>query len=153
MKIAILSLLSLLTNGAAFTPSNNFAVRSSGTSLYARKPFITGNWKLNPQTRAEAVTLAADIAAAIGPDTPDTDVALFVPYVFIEAAMEAVAGKMNIGAEVRPLRFRFHRWKTIESYYFFRISHFIRESVQRLMEPLQEPSLHPCSSLLVSTGP
>lgn len=153
MKIAAISLLSLLTNCVAFAPSGHFAARSVDTSLYARKPFITGNWKLNPQTRAEAVTLAADIAAAIGPETPDTDVALFVPYVFIEAAMEAVAGKLNIGAEVRPLLRPSHRWTNIESYSFFRLFHFNRESVQRSTEPSQEPSLHPCSSPLVSTGP
>ena len=65
----------------------------------ARKPFISGNWKLNPQTREEAITLATDIAASITPDTPDIDVALFVPYVFIEAAMNAVGGKLMVGAE------------------------------------------------------
>ena len=54
--------------------------QSTSFSLQAvRKPFISGNWKLNPQSKDEAVALAADIAAAIGPDTPDADVALFVP--------------------------------------------------------------------------
>jgi len=28
-------------------------------------------------------------------------VALFVPYVFIESAMDAVGGKLGVGAEVR----------------------------------------------------
>jgi hypothetical protein len=97
MKFAALSLLSMLATTGAFAPS--FGIRPS-TSLDARKPFITGNWKLNPQTRDEAIALAGEIAAAIGPDTPDVDVALFVPYVFIESAMEAVDGKMFIGAEV-----------------------------------------------------
>jgi triosephosphate isomerase len=61
---------------------------------------MTGNWKLNPQTREEAATLASEIAAAIGPDSPDIDVALFVPYVFIEAAQKASGGSLMVGAEV-----------------------------------------------------
>lgn len=67
----------------------------------ARRPFISGNWKLNPQSREEAVQLASDIAASITPDSPDAEVALFVPYVFIEAARDAVQGKLEVGAEVR----------------------------------------------------
>jgi Triosephosphate isomerase len=82
--------------GASFTSSH------STTALDAeRKPFISGNWKLNPQTKEEAVALATEIADAIGSDSPDADVALFVPYVFIEAAMAAVNGKLEVGAEVR----------------------------------------------------
>lgn len=49
--------------------------------------------------------LTSDIACAIRPDSPDSDVALFVPYVFIEAAMESVDGKLNIGAEVLLISF------------------------------------------------
>lgn len=62
-------------------------------------PIISGNWKLNPQTREEAVTLASEISAAITPDSPEAEVALFVPYVFIEAAMGSVDGKLSVGAE------------------------------------------------------
>jgi hypothetical protein len=82
----ILSVLSVLGSASAFAPTlttttTNSRRQPTGTlSLQAeRKPLISGNWKLNPQTKDEAVTLAADIAAAIGPDTPDADVALFVP--------------------------------------------------------------------------
>jgi len=67
----------------------------------ARRPFISGNWKLNPQSRDEAIALASNIAASITPSSPDADVALFVPYVFIEAANKAVDGKLQVGAEVR----------------------------------------------------
>jgi len=99
MKFAALSLLSMLSTGAAFAP-NMFGVRSTSTSsLDARKPFITGNWKLNPQTKEEAIALATEIASAIGPNSPDADVALFVPYVFIESTIDAVGGKLKIGAE------------------------------------------------------
>jgi hypothetical protein len=98
MKFSALSTLSLFGAASAFAPTTSF---SRFTALEAgRKPFISGNWKLNPQTKEEATTLAADIAAAVGPDTPDSDVALFVPYVFIEAAMDVVGGKLNVGAEV-----------------------------------------------------
>lgn len=62
---------------------------------------LSGNWKLNPSTKEEALTLGKEIAASITADTPDVDVALFVPYVFIESAMGVVDGKLSIGAEVR----------------------------------------------------
>jgi triosephosphate isomerase len=98
-----LSFLCGLTTTLAFTATNPPLVSRtsvlSTTSLDARKPFISGNWKLNPQTKEEAVDLATEIAAAIGPDSPDADVALFVPYVFIEAAIEASGGKLAVGAE------------------------------------------------------
>lgn len=102
MRIAVLSVLSLLsTSASAFAPSFEVSRMDASTVLFARRPFISGNWKLNPQTREEAISLAADIAAAIGPDSPEADVALFVPYVFIEAAMQSSQGKLQVGAEVR----------------------------------------------------
>jgi len=97
MKLSAITLLSTLATSAAFSPSTA-NVRSS-TQLDARKPFISGNWKLNPQTKSEAVALATDIAAQITDDSPDAEVALFVPYVFIEAAMGAVGDKLQVGAE------------------------------------------------------
>ena len=99
MQLSAITLFSTLASASAFAPSSLVASQSS-TQLEARKPFITGNWKLNPQTKEEAVTLASEIAAKIGPDSPDADVALFVPYVFLEAAMGAVGSKIDIGAEV-----------------------------------------------------
>ena len=98
MKFSALSALALLGSASAFAPVADVS-RTSALEM-ARKPFISGNWKLNPQTKEEAQTLAADIASSIGPDTPDSDIALFVPYVFIEAAMDSVGGKLNVGAEV-----------------------------------------------------
>mmetsp|Transcript_4744 Transcript_4744/g.6161 ORF Transcript_4744/g.6161 Transcript_4744/m.6161 type:complete len:284 (-) Transcript_4744:721-1572(-) len=92
----IIAAASLLSVVAAFAP----AVPSARTSfaLDARKPFISGNWKLNPQTKEEATQLATDIAAAVLPTSP-ADVALFVPYIFIDAANTAVGDKLEIGAE------------------------------------------------------
>lgn len=97
MKLAIASLLA--GSAAAFAPALTVN-QGSSTQLYGRKPLISGNWKLNPQTKDEAITLAKGIADSITADSPDADVALFVPYVFIESAMEAVGGKLSVGAEV-----------------------------------------------------
>ena len=72
---------------------------SVSTELNARKAFITGNWKLNPQTKAEAVDLARGIAAAV-PDNKPSDVGLFVPFPFIETVQEIVGDKLVVGAEV-----------------------------------------------------
>lgn len=99
MKLSAVSLLSLFVSAGAFSPSVTFSKTTRSTALFGRKPFISGNWKLNPQTKDEAITLATEIAGAIGPDTPESDVALFVPYVFIEAAHAAVGDKLFVGAE------------------------------------------------------
>lgn len=95
MKLAIASLLAC--SAAAFAPS--IQTSRSSTELYGRKPFISGNWKLNPQTKEEALKLGGDIAASITEDSPDSDVALFVPYVFIESTMGVVGDKLSVGAE------------------------------------------------------
>jgi triosephosphate isomerase len=84
------------TNAFTTTPSN---ARSTTTQLAARKPFISGNWKLNPQTKDEALKLGKEIAASITSDSPDAEVALFVPYVFIESTMGVVGDKLSVGAE------------------------------------------------------
>jgi len=82
---------------SAFSLSVGGIEKSS--ALFARKPFISGNWKLNPQTRDEAIELGSSIAEAVTADTPDIDIALFVPYVFIEATHTAVGEKVLVGAE------------------------------------------------------
>lgn len=97
MKLSAVTLLAAVGSSAAFAPSLSGSRASTG--LFARRPFISGNWKLNPQTRDEAVTLASEIAGAITDDSPDADVALFVPYVFIESAMASVGDKLMVGAE------------------------------------------------------
>ena len=98
MKLAIASLL--FGSSAAFSPALSGNKFTSSTQLSARKPFISGNWKLNPKTKDEALALAGDIAAAVNEESPDADVALFVPYVFIESVMDKVGDWINIGAEV-----------------------------------------------------
>lgn len=64
-----------------------------------RKPFITGNWKLNPATKQEAIALATEVANAVGSSSPG-DVAIFVPFPFIECVQRCVGDKLNVGAEV-----------------------------------------------------
>jgi len=112
LNAVVAVLIGCASSAAAFAPAlfGTTAVRQqqqfSSVSLDAsRKPFISGNWKLNPKTKEEAVQLAGDIAVSITDDSPDADVALFVPYVFIEAA-KAAAGdsSLKIGAEVRTIQ-------------------------------------------------
>ena len=99
MKPSIVSLVSLLGQVSAFTAPLQ-SHQSVETALFARKPFITGNWKLNPSTKQEAVQLGTEIANAVT-SSGHADVGLFVPFPFIEAVQEAVGDKLSVGAEVR----------------------------------------------------
>lgn len=97
----VTTLLSTLAGvSTAFAPTSLHSANiQTSTQLDARRPFISGNWKLNPQSKSEAIELASSIASKITDASPDVDVALFVPYVFIETAMEASDGKLMVGAE------------------------------------------------------
>lgn len=100
MKFSASLLLSALATSSAFVAQQpSQSVRVGSTEMYARKAFITGNWKLNPQTKDEAVELATGIAEAVTKDSPG-DVALFVPFPFIETVQDIVGDKVIIGAEV-----------------------------------------------------
>jgi Triosephosphate isomerase len=104
------ALLSSMTYVAAFTfaplqqlllhPPLHQLTTPTELHMAERKPFITGNWKMNPTTAQEAVALAKGIADSVTADTPG-DVALFVPYPYIESVQRAVGDKLWIGAEVR----------------------------------------------------
>jgi triosephosphate isomerase len=98
MKISAAILTVVVGSATAFAPQ--VANVRTETSLFGRKPFITGNWKLNPTTKDEAVSLATGIADAVTDESPG-DVALFVPYPYLESVQAAVDGKVTIGAEVR----------------------------------------------------
>ena len=103
MKFFGITAAALLSSTSAFSPS--VVPRPSSMALEAsRKPFISGNWKLNPQTKDEATSLAKDIAESVTDSTPDSDICLFVPYPFIETAMSSADGKVTIGAEVSTLK-------------------------------------------------
>jgi hypothetical protein len=79
MRITVaLFLLSLGATSAFVSQQSNPAARVE-SQLFARKPFITGNWKLNPQTKAEAIELATGIVNAVTSESP-CDVAIFVPF-------------------------------------------------------------------------
>ena len=96
----ISSLLAAEAGAFLSTPKSASRVESS---LCARKPFITGNWKLNPQTKEEAIALATGIADSVTPDCPG-DVGLFVPFPFIETVKKIAGDKFAVGAEVRVYR-------------------------------------------------
>lgn len=105
MKTFAAALALLASNAFAFAPSSLLTTKNNvgrptniGTELYERKPFITGNWKLNPSTKGEAIELATVIASAVGPDSPE--VALFVPFPFIETVQRVVGDKIKVGAEM-----------------------------------------------------
>lgn len=99
MKFSALSFLALVSSVGAFAPSVSIAPRKWSLDM-ARTPLISGNWKLNPQTRDEAIKLATEISGSITDKSPKSEVALFVPYVFIEAVMGVVGDKLSVGAEV-----------------------------------------------------
>ena len=62
-----------------------------------RRPVIAGNWKMN-QTPAEAKALIEQMKPLVA--DADCDVVLCVPYVDLQAAMEAAEGSnIRIGAE------------------------------------------------------
>lgn len=107
MKLSLASVLALATSTSAFvaTPASN-GVASSTTQLFERKPFITGNWKLNPATKDEAIALATEIAETVTSTSP-TDIGLFVPFPFIETVQGIVGDKISVGAEVRILFSKF----------------------------------------------
>jgi hypothetical protein len=98
MKLSFAVSLALATSASAFVASPAFN-KISSTELFERKPFITGNWKLNPSTKGEAIALAEDIARAVHDSSPG-DVGLFVPFPFIETVQKIVGDKITIGAEV-----------------------------------------------------
>ena len=99
MKFVAFSALALAaTSVSAFSPTA-FAPRTS-TSLSARTPFIAGNWKMNPGTKDEAVALGKEIAGAFSSSTP-CEVALFAPYPFLDATVDAVGSSgVKVGAEM-----------------------------------------------------
>jgi Triosephosphate isomerase len=148
---AFVAPLVVVGNGRSET---SFALQAS------RKPFISGNWKLNPQTKEEATKLAADIAAAVTKDSP-AEVALFVPYVFIEAAQKATNGKVQVGAEVSffvssLMNHDVSMYKDASNQSFCPSLYFCfviaRASVRKSPEPLQELFRPRCCNLLVFNG-
>jgi triosephosphate isomerase len=57
---------------------------------------------MNPKTKQEAIELAKGVSAAVTPDSPG-DVAIFVPFPYIETVQKIVGDKLFVGAEVCKL--------------------------------------------------
>ncbi len=62
-----------------------------------RTPLMAGNWKMH-HGPAAAAGLTAEIGAAAG-SHPGVNVALFVPFVSLAAAVGAAAGRLRVGAQ------------------------------------------------------
>jgi len=97
MKLAIA--FAILTSASAFTSSTGrgaFGVKM--TALHAdRQPIMAGNWKMNPATEEEALTLAAEFSKLLGDETCPiseadacTEVVLFPPFPFISKVKDEV---------------------------------------------------------------
>lgn len=98
MKLFIASIALLASSVSGFV-ANQPTISRQDTQLFERKPFITGNWKLNPTTKGEAMALAQDIVKNVSSESPG-DVALFVPFPFIETVQNICGDKISIGAEM-----------------------------------------------------
>jgi len=55
-----------------------------------RRPFVAGNWKMNPGLRAEAVTLATGVASSTVGARQSVDVGVFPAFVHLEAVGHAL---------------------------------------------------------------
>jgi triosephosphate isomerase (TIM) len=63
----------------------------------SRTPVVAGNWKMNPPTRDEAITLARAVAAAT---VPGVTTVVCPPTVWLEAVRSALAGSsVAVGAQ------------------------------------------------------
>jgi hypothetical protein len=92
-----------LCKSAASHHQHTSILFAATTAPHKRQPFITGNWKLNPATKDEAIQLARDIAASVNHENANAGggpVALFVPFPFIECVQNIVGNKIVVGAEV-----------------------------------------------------
>jgi len=106
MRKVFTALLLAVPMAAAFTGpaptlrSGSIRQASAGISSLSmsRKPFIAGNWKMNPETVEEAVSMAKAIAESA--ETSPAQVALMVPHTYMYPVIEAIKGsKVEIGAQ------------------------------------------------------
>jgi triosephosphate isomerase len=101
MKLSLaLSTLVALSGANAFVqkPSTPFVVRSTSSLNAFRQPIMAGNWKMNPATEDEAITLAkgltkylGDETCAVTDDVEDetcTEVVVFPPHPFIRTVKD-----------------------------------------------------------------
>ena len=70
------------------------------TTRKIKKLLIVGNWKLNPQTEAEAQKLFVAIKKEAATKTATTEIALCVPFVFIGGLYKNIkSGRVALGAQ------------------------------------------------------
>lgn len=109
MKIQLVPFFTLATSVSSFTfspllPHSKDGGRLTFSCLNERKPFITGNWKLNPGTKDEVIQLAKEISSSVknsnGTNGMSPDVALFVPFPFIETVQNVCGDSITVGAEM-----------------------------------------------------
>jgi triosephosphate isomerase (TIM) len=63
-----------------------------------RRPVVAGNWKMNPPTVAEAVALAREVASAAAA-SPNVEVVVCPPMIWLPAVANAVAAPLAVGAQ------------------------------------------------------
>jgi hypothetical protein len=90
-------------------PSNRFPLTLLFWLFLVGTPTPTNiHTTVNPQTKQEAIDLATAIRDTVTEDSP-SDVALFVPFPFMETVQEVAGDKFVVGAEV-SIRFCFVCW-------------------------------------------
>lgn len=111
MKISA-AVLASLSSATAFTlvPNTSNGARTSFlTSLEAtRQPIMAGNWKMNPATEEEAITLGSGLTKLLGEETCPmdednefcTEVVIFPPHPFISRVKAVVVDAgITVGAQ------------------------------------------------------
>ncbi|VEU36264.1 unnamed protein product [Pseudo-nitzschia multistriata] len=98
MKFTAFAALALASSTEAFSP----VTRSNGASATAleavRQPIMAGNWKMNPATEDDAISLSTGLTKLLGDETCPlddenplcTEVVLFPPFPFISKVKDAV---------------------------------------------------------------
>ncbi|CAB9528888.1 Triosephosphate isomerase [Seminavis robusta] len=112
MKFSV-CISSLLAGAASsFVLPQTPTTTTTVTQLSAfRQPIMAGNWKMNPETEEEALSLASEVAERLGAETcatggdsvdesTCTEVVVFPPFPFISKVKDAVAGAgLVVGAQ------------------------------------------------------
>lgn len=104
---ALRNLVVALWLGAAsawMPQSHRPRVNRMGVSMKARQPIMAGNWKLNPATKSDAISLANGFIELLGDETCSivegemcTEVVAFPPFPFISAVEKVLS---DVGCDV-----------------------------------------------------
>lgn len=106
----LLAVAMLAAPASAFIPQTSFrssspvvsrsaSRRTAPSMMAARRPFIAGNWKENPDTLEAALDLAKAVAAA-STSASNVDVAVVVPFPFLVPVKDALKGSnVFLGAQ------------------------------------------------------